>query len=310
MWVCYLAVALCASFVAGFLTHRAALHAYLRPLVASVRGDLGGCSLREAFSALQAQELEQEQIRLRASSVLLSNTPDGLSQVKTERGIFWVPPGTDLSFVLAEQVRRIYGDGPYRVQPGDVVLDAGANVGAFTREALDAGAGLVVAIEPSPPAVESLRRTFAADIDAGRVRIVGRGVWNRPDTLPMYVYENTFLHSFVMMTRPDGLPHRRVDLPLTTIDAIVEELRLDRVNFLKMDIEGAERQALEGARQTIRRFGPRMAIATENLPDDFEVLPRLVQSLEPAYRAACGDVSFTGRFAVRPGTLFFYRQPE
>ena len=39
----------------------------------------------------------------------------------------------------------------------------------------------------------------------------------------------------------------KVEVPVTTLDKIVEELRLPRVDFIKMDIEGAEREALRGA---------------------------------------------------------------
>src|SRR5260370_17207178 len=49
--------------------------------------------------------------------------------------------------------------------------------------------------------------------------------------------------------------HAGSALPLTTIDKIVSELALDRVDFIKMDIEGAEPNALRGARSEERRVG-------------------------------------------------------
>jgi FkbM family methyltransferase len=229
-----------------------------------------------------------------------------LVKIKTDRGTYWVPPGTEWPYVLAEQTIRIYGDGPYRVQRGNVVLDCGANIGAFTREALDAGAGLVVAIEPVPANVECLRRTFKAEIEQGRVRVVEKGVWNKDDTLVMNLFDNTALDSFVMTDRPEGQVSRRVSLPLTTIDAIVDELTIQQVDFIKMDIEGAERQALEGARRTIRSYKPHLSIATENLPDDYDVVPKVIADLEPSYQWVRGPCSFTDRFTVGPETLYFY----
>ena len=59
---------------------------------------------------------------------------------------------------------------------------------------------------------------------------------------------------------------------------------LDRVDFIKMDIEGAERHAVAGARQTIARFAPRMALSVYHRPDDPEVIRELVLSARPTYQ--------------------------
>jgi len=296
------------SFIAGFLTYRARLHAYVKPLIAYARADTGGCGLTKSYAALSTAEFDAVQSRLRTNSTVLDKTSDGLFSVRTEQGTFWVPPGNDYSYVLAEQAIRIYGDGEHRVQPGDTVLDCGANIGAFTREALEAGAALVIAIEPVPYHVESLHRTFKTEIDEGRVRVVAKGVWNKEDTLEMNLFENALLDSFVMAERPEEKAGRRLALPLTTVDRIVEALWLPRVDFIKMDIEGAERQALEGSRQTITRFKPRMSIATENRLDDYEVLPEVITKIEPAYRWTTGPCTFEGQFTVRPETLYFRAQ--
>jgi hypothetical protein len=169
-------------FVAGFLTHRHRLQDYVQPALAWLKGDTGGCGLVSAYSVVLSR-LGRSTELIRRSSRLVQKTPDGLEAWQTERGLFWVPEGTQLPFVLAEQAIRIYGDGKYRVQPGDLVLDAGANVGAFTREALNAGAKRVIAIEPAPPSVEALRRTFQKEIQEGRVQVVAKGVWNKEDIL-------------------------------------------------------------------------------------------------------------------------------
>jgi FkbM family methyltransferase len=65
-------------------------------------------------------------------------------------------------------------------------------------------------------------------------------------------------------------------VPLTTIDKLVDELRLPSVDFVKMDIEGAEMQALKGAVATVRRFHPRMAISVEHRPSDPDRILELV----------------------------------
>ena len=57
-------------------------------------------------------------------------------------------------------------------------------------------------------------------------------------------------------------------VPLTTIDKLVAELQLDKVDFIKMDIEGAEPNAIQGGRETIRKFQPRMQQLKERYGDD------------------------------------------
>jgi FkbM family methyltransferase len=172
------------------------------------------------------------------------------------------PADTSIPFLLSEQIHGFYGAGERRIRAGDIVLDCSANIGAFVWEALRAGATRVVAIEPSERNFESLRRNFAKEIEAGRVIVYPKGVWHRDETLTFNVFDNSARDSIVMTTRTEeNTRPRKVSFQVTTIDRIVTELGLGRVDFIKMDVEGAERNALDGARATIARFAPRMSIA-------------------------------------------------
>lgn len=220
---------------------------------------------------------------------------------------FYAPRGSAVEFVLTEQLVRVYGDGPYRVRKGDVVLDCGANTGTFVHEALSAGAKLVVAIDPSPGNVEAMKRTFAREIAEGRVIVYGKGVWDKDDVLEMNIFENSALDSFVMDNRPEAEGHKptKVQLPLTTIDKIVAELGLERVDYIKMDVEGAERRAIAGGSETIRKFRPRMSIATENLDDDYQKVPEAVKAIRGDYAQTCLLCKDTGFLAAKPDILHF-----
>ena len=94
-------------------------------------------------------------------------------------------------------------------------------------------------------------------------------------------------------------------MKLTTIDTIVRELGLERLDYIKMDTEGAERSALVGASDTIRRFHPRMTIAMEHRFTDPREIPRIVAAITNDYRIARGPCLELGN-AVRPATLNFY----
>ena len=80
-----------------------------------------------------------------ASHIDREDKQKGLFHWVTPHGNFWAPTSTMVPFLLSEQINRFYGDGVRRVQRGDIVLDCGANIGAFTWEALSAGASLIVA---------------------------------------------------------------------------------------------------------------------------------------------------------------------
>ena len=109
-----------------------------------------------------------------------------------------------------------------------------------------------------------------------------------------------------MKNRPETqAPASEIEVDLVTIDDIVTELQLSRVDFVKMDIEGAERNALKGAIETLRRFQPALAIATENLPDDIHVLPRIIHEAVPGYRQTNGRCLRIQPTIIRPEVVYF-----
>jgi len=69
-----------------------------------------------------------------------------------------------------------------------------------------------------------------------------------------------------------------------TLDDYVMSLGLQRVDFIKMDIEGAEVPALKGATQTIRHFRPRLAICLYHQWDDVVRVPRVLREIGVPYR--------------------------
>ena len=263
----------------------------------------GGCSFAETLdSADYERDLEAVRDRFRGASRIVQRDRD-LDLVDTPAGRWWVNHGDrSLTFLLSEQQHQIYGTGIEGVQKGDVVLDCGANVGVFTRTALNRGARLVIAIEIAPPTIECLRRNFSEEISHGRVVIYPKGVWNRPDLLEMsFVDPSNAGENSVVLGRQVS---NKIRVPVTTIDLIAAELNLDRVDFIKMDIEGAEAKALQGGQATIRHFRPRMAISCEHLPSDVKEIPQVVNTIQPGYQVRASDCyDFFSR--VRPAVFHF-----
>lgn len=250
-------------------------------------GRTEGCNFEQASDPF-GPVIASEARRLNsASSILEKDGP--LVLWRTPERDMWAARSTDILYFLARMNVGVYDPPNNPVQAGDVVLDGGANVGAFVHHALRSGAAKVVAIEPSPVNVECLRRTYRGEIASGRVVVVPKAIWNETGgTLQM----RTFAHSGFDTVVADNVVGKgdfeSIDVPMTTIDAIVADLGLERVDFIKMDIEGAERKALRGAVETIQEHRPQMAVATENLPDDIHVLPQVIAEIEPSYRQTNG----------------------
>jgi hypothetical protein len=82
---------------------------------------------------------------------------------------------------------------------------------------------------------------------------------------------------------------RTENIMITTVDAFVAQNKLSRVDFIKADIEGEERNMLKGAAQTLRDFAPKLAVCTYHYPDDPEVLEKIIMDANPRYRVVQGQ---------------------
>jgi FkbM family methyltransferase len=263
-------------------------------------GRAGNCTLAESFEAEALARAQNAGIAEARSSSRKIRTDGRYALWSTPEGEFWMPSASwdPVMLEIGEQKRNIYGS---RIHQGDIVLDAGASIGLFTRKALRAGASKVIAIEPAPDNLECLRRNFPAEVAAGRVVIVPKGIWDREDVLKLWVNpadssQDTFLG------RAGNTQY--VEAPLTTIDNLVAELKLPRVDFIKMDIEGAERRAIAGGKNTIAKFRPRMALCIYHVVGDETAIPKLVHEIVPDYTVT--QACLCGEDRIQPEVAFFY----
>lgn len=144
-----------------------------------------------------------------------------------------------------------------RIQPGDTVLDLGGHIGtaALLFSRLTGPRGRVITFEPLFPDV--LRRNLKEN-GADNVVVVPVAVGNRTGEVE-FAITDLGIDSRI---DPGGDGGRRRMMPVTTIDAYREKHGLGDVDFIKMDIEGAEEQALRGAFRTLRDCRPKLSIAS------------------------------------------------
>jgi len=229
---------------------------------------------------------------------------EGFQLWETPKGQFWLPPKEDFSSIvweLADQECKIYEYNDLRVKSGDIVFDCGAHIGIYTREALNCGAKLVVAIEPSPLSIKCLHKNFKKEVEQRRVIIYEKGVWNREEILTFHTSEDSAGDSFVLSPKES----KTISMPVTTIDKIVKELKLDHIDFIKMDIEGAEENAIIGAKETISNYKPCMAVAVYHSPDQSGQVRATVKGVYPPNQTQCGQCYiYQGRLNLQ--VMFFH----
>jgi hypothetical protein len=131
--------------------------------------------------------------------------------------------------------------------------------------------------------------------------IYAKGVWDKEDVLKFAIDPNNSARdSFVRKTDSPRFIH----VPVTTIDSLAAELQLPRVDFIKMDIEGAEQKAVAGSRKTLARFHPRMALCVYHVADDDRMVPKLVADAYSGY--VTSKTCLCARDQIVPEVSFFY----
>jgi FkbM family methyltransferase len=187
--------------------------------------------------------------------------------------------------------------------PGGTFIDVGANFGihAALAAARVGDAGRVLAVEASPVTLGLLAQNLANMGCPGAVA-VHAAAWSRPEILRFRHITQVVGGSHVAFTgdeRPwDGVQYQVLGVPL---DTLVTLAGLERVDLIKIDVEGSEHRVLQGSAETLRRHRPTMIIEFNQETARFfdghtaEDLHRLVREL--GYRMAFLDPMFTAHDA-------------
>lgn len=161
-------------------------------------------------------------------------------------------------------------------QPGDHVIDMGACVG-------DSSLAFAAAVGESG-------RVHAFDFCDAHLKAIAYNVaqnpWAPVTIHPMGLSDRCQDGSVLVgdVVRPGQTVDAMDHPPLSTLDTLVAAKTVERVDFIKMDIEGSELQALHGSVETLRRFRPRLALSLYHRPEDFYTIPEFLDSLGLGYR--------------------------
>jgi FkbM family methyltransferase len=152
------------------------------------------------------------------------------------------------------------------IRPGDLVVDAGANIGYMSVLAAAAGAR-VIAFEPNPALLPILRQNLGAK---GEVRPIALGARRHTSVLipPDPSAHNTGLGRLGSEFEPGAVP--------VQVDTLDSELRGRSVAILKLDVEGTEYAVLEGAADALKEGRLRHIIFEDHRGAHSDVMARLL----------------------------------
>jgi FkbM family methyltransferase len=195
---------------------------------------------------------------------------------------FFTTPSAALHLCVQQQYGYVRGGVACKIEEGDIAIDAGGCWGdsALYFATLVGDKGKVYCFEFIPANLAILRRNFALNRHLlSRIEVIERPLWERTGRTLYYLDRGP--GSYVGWEKTSD---QSVACETLAIDDLVREKNLPRVDFIKMDIEGAEVPALKGAENTLRAFKPKLAISAYHKDDDFESIPKYLESLDLGYR--------------------------
>lgn len=196
-----------------------------------------------------------------------------------------VPVGLKYGLGAISRRRRF----PYVVARGRTVVQIGA-----PRDTLEAGrsrgvylvllagrGGRVIVIEPDPSSVAALRR-FLERRKLPNTTVVPQGAWCSASRLHLYVDPlhpaTSFTEGAENYDAARMKEYQMIEMEVDTVDHILQELAIDHVDLVRITTNGAEKEILDGLRQTIGHELPYIPLAdTGAVPEEpmFELGYRL-----------------------------------
>jgi FkbM family methyltransferase len=158
------------------------------------------------------------------------------------------------------------------VSQGDFVIDGGSFMGETAFWFLSKGASKVYAFEPDPLNFKVLSENIKRNNMSERIIPIQQILLDKQDRVNI-----SSTGTSMSITLGGG----NTVVKSLTLDSFVERQKLERVDFIKLDVEGAELSILKGALETIKKFKPKMAISIYHKPEDIITIPLFLFNVLP-----------------------------
>lgn len=222
---------------------------------------------------------ELEQFSNPDDFIVLDNFPLNLTKFNLrldagEINLYFSKYGIYINFIMEQYNYKSIVE----VLPGDIVVDCGACWGDTALYFAFKGAKRIYSFE----FIESQCKIFNMNVSMNpkyreRIELVKLPLWEKSD---------------IELSYHDNGPGSRVGeknlypnkVKTICLDDFAREQNIEKIDFIKMDIEGAELSALRGAEGAIRRHKPKLAICVYHKNDDMIEIPRYLMSINPSYK--------------------------
>jgi FkbM family methyltransferase len=141
------------------------------------------------------------------------------------------------------------------VRHGNLVLDIGANIGYYTVifSKLVGKSGKIIAFEPTKH-YEKILKLNLQENNINNCEVFNIGLSNKNETKKINIGECSATMHWV---NDDVLPLKQEEIRLETLDEFISKYQdLNKIDFIKIDVDGHEPLFFEGARNTLKRFDP------------------------------------------------------
>lgn len=164
-----------------------------------------------------------------------------------------------------------------RVDENDIVIDCGGATGDTALYFASKKAKKVFVYEFIPSNLEIMKSNIELNPELkNNIEIVPNSVWSVSDLEMSYFDDGP-------SSKVDGASVYDKKVKTKSIDDLKKNKNIEKVDFIKMDIEGAEMEALKGAAKSISEDKPKLAICVYHKKDDLVTIPNYIKSLNSGY---------------------------
>jgi FkbM family methyltransferase len=160
----------------------------------------------------------------------------------------------------------------------DTIIEGGVFNGKTSVDFIDIF-GKSIKIYGFEPYMDFLKSSsYYSQLTSSNFKYIEKGLWSDEKTI--YFHECS---SRSYITESPNNDESSIRIDVTSLDKFVDENQINKIDFIKMDIEGAELEALKGAEKTIRHHRPQMAICIYHKKSDFYEIPLYLDSILDNY---------------------------